>query len=744
MLRSQTRKTALVPPLGRNVDPDKEASMDESGDPGQPVVRNEVSGGDIDNLAQVGHVGTLNIHLPGYGGLLKLPRSLRIVSPHVNGFTRVVGREQLLAQITDMFDAAGRRHDLPVMVVLHGLAGIGKTSLARAYTQRSRDRYQIVLWMHGQDASALPGEFRSVLEVLAPESSVSVRDPVQVCHALLANFPGRWLLVLDNVADASGLAGTLPAAGQGDVLITSRIRYWQDSCNPISVPLLEHEDAVAVLTGLSGDEDEQSASRIAAELGWLPLALAQAGAFCGRRGLSLAEFLSLYHRDSARLLAEGGAPDYTASVATTWRLAFGALSARSQAALSLCIGFAPDAIPLAELVPPDAAALEECGLPASLLEHLTEILADGLAVRTRFAKLWECGLLTSATATSVGVHRLVQALTTDHLVAQGTARAWVRAGAILLSHACPSTYAHRGAIEQWLRLEPHVLAVIEHLEPDDPLRLRLRSRRAGWHGYLGGDIAARELLAELIDDYRRVLGDDHVETLQVRAHHAWWTGSAGNAAGAAALYENLISDHERVCGHDDERTFGIRDARARWTGEAGDAARAFEFYTVLVADMTKAFGRRAKATLSARTGLARWTGEIGEARTARAMYADLLVDVRENAGPTHKDTLYIRACLAWWTGESGEPAVACDLYRELVEDHEELLGEASRDTLGVRYGLGHWLGKSGNASAAREYFENLVEDHVRTQGPDHLDTRGVRKALEFWSATSSQPPTTDA
>ena len=102
--------------------------------------------------------------------------------------------------------------------VLTGLSGVGKTSLARAYAQRYQDHYELVWWVHAEDPEAVAGEFRALLDILAPQYAEHSHDPVQAVHAVLANRTGPWLLVIDNIAEPEALRGLLPAAA---VLATS-------------------------------------------------------------------------------------------------------------------------------------------------------------------------------------------------------------------------------------------------------------------------------------------------------------------------------------------------------------------------------------------------------------------------------------------------------------------------------------------------------------------------------------------
>src|SRR5262249_41186637 len=97
-------------------------------------------------------------------------------------------------------------------------------------------------------------------------------------------------------------------------------------------------------------EDRQTAQRIVQELGALPLALDQAGAYLEATSMSLAQYQHLYQRHRPLLLRERRArvPDPPEPVATTWSLSFQQIEQQNAAAadlLRLCAYLAPDAIP---------------------------------------------------------------------------------------------------------------------------------------------------------------------------------------------------------------------------------------------------------------------------------------------------------------------------------------------------------------------------------------------------------------
>src|SRR5262249_40883066 len=149
----------------------------------------------------------------------------------IQGFTQVIGRDAELHALASTFTTtagpggAARGAGRGVRG-LTGVGGGGETSGGRAYAGRKQHENEVGWWVRCEDLAAVPGEFRGLLEILAPDEARLVADPVQVVHAVLANRDTPWLLVLDNVAGPADLAGLVPASGTGHVLVTSQASRW--------------------------------------------------------------------------------------------------------------------------------------------------------------------------------------------------------------------------------------------------------------------------------------------------------------------------------------------------------------------------------------------------------------------------------------------------------------------------------------------------------------------------------------
>lgn len=381
-----------------------------------------------------------------------------------------VGREPVLARLHELVSAG---HGPAVLTqAITGLGGIGKTQTALTYAYRHLADYRLVWWLRAEDQATLVADFTALAAPLGldPTGAGQQRLIAGIRAALQAR--DGWLLVFDNVEDPRLPRTLLPTTGPGHALITSRRTDWQGVARVLEIEVMEEPEALQLLTGRPDPETLPAAERyaraaLAKDLGYLPLALAQAHAYIAETGKRFADYRKLLAARRTALLAKGRAsPDYPASVASTWAISIEAAEKACPAArplLELLAFFAPDALPIAVL------ASDPMVLPDGLREEFQR--DDAIAALNRFS------LLQAETGT-LRVHRLVQAVTRDGLDAHA---ALERASAALglAKAALPHIEHVYSNLPTLATLVSHVLAISENtLQADDPALKQLRDTYA--------------------------------------------------------------------------------------------------------------------------------------------------------------------------------------------------------------------------------------------------------------------------
>ena len=137
-------------------------------------------------------------------------------------------------------------------------------------------------WINAEDSTTLQAGLAQVKDRLPKLDSefhldTDGSDPLAVRHWLETDGY-RCLLVFDNAEDLDVLRRFIPTAGHARVVITSTRRSVANLGASVPVDVFTRNEATSVLAVRTGHEDRRKARVLAEELGWLPLALAQAAA----------------------------------------------------------------------------------------------------------------------------------------------------------------------------------------------------------------------------------------------------------------------------------------------------------------------------------------------------------------------------------------------------------------------------------------------------------------------------------
>ncbi|KAG5778363.1 hypothetical protein H9Q73_007981 [Fusarium xylarioides] len=207
----------------------------------------------------------------------------------------------------------------PRCIILRGLLGQGKSSLAIEYCRQTLDQpYQAILWIDASSQSSIDYHFTvSAEQILGPHDSMpsTSEGKAFVIFQKLAVGKMPWLVVFDNFDGSRSVPKFhkyLPSSSNASVIITTRRQDVVDliSCEKsIELGAMNQDDALELLlqaskTTLPKQQDHQSltAARQIVEALWKnPLAIVQAGSYINRSRLDFAAF-SDFREDRARLL----------------------------------------------------------------------------------------------------------------------------------------------------------------------------------------------------------------------------------------------------------------------------------------------------------------------------------------------------------------------------------------------------------------------------------------------------------
>jgi transcriptional regulator with XRE-family HTH domain len=595
------------------------------------------------------------------------------------GFT---GRDDLLAEVRQQLLAG----DKAVVQALHGMGGVGKTQLAAEYAHRFAGTYDLAWWINAEQGGLIGDQVAALGLALGCVQPGAGNEAVRAAVLAELRHRGRWLLVFDNAEDPAVVAPWLPGGG-GHVLITSRQRGWDEVAAPVEVDVLARAESVAILqarvTVLSGAD----ADRLAAALGDLPLAIAQAAGFMADTGMTADEFLGLLRTRAGQLLAQGAPGSYPQSLAAATGLIADRLARQDPAAAglaSVCAFLAPEPI------------------PQSLFTAAVSVLPSELAVRAADPLAWRQTLahmtrqsLARIDHRGLQMHRLTQAILRERLT-PAQAAATRKYAEALLAASDPGDMPNPATWPRWARLTPHVLAA--DLAATGNPALRELAGHTCWYLLERGDIrTAHDLASGLHQHWRDRLGEDHPHTLTAAHYLARTLLEMGRHAESRDLNHDTLARRRRVLGHDHLDTLYSAHNLAINLRKLGDVQAARDLNQDTLGRHRRIRGHDHRSTLGSATILAHDLRELGEVQAARDLNQDTLDRRRRIPGQDHPDTLNSAHNLAIDLRALGEVQAACDLDQDTLDRRRRVLGQDHPDTLNSAHNLAIDLRQLGKA-----------------------------------------------
>lgn len=629
-----------------------------------------VGGGDEGRAIQFGvasgHAGVWQagrdlVHVAGdlvVDGSPTLPPASRIPVP-----TGVfVGRDDELARLESAVAGSGR----VAVVAVHGLGGVGKSTLAARFAELHRDRFELVWWITADSPSALDNGLAELAVGVEPDTATApLEQRVEAAVRWLAAHRD-WLVVLDNLTAPTDADALLARVRTGTVVITSRRSTGWRGVPTVALDVLRPAEAEELLAGTVHadwpDADLDGARRLCAELGRLPLAVRQAGAYLAQNRITPTAYLDLLARYPARVFtATGEGADAQRTMARVWRVTLDRLADTPAAGRVLreLAWYAPEGIHRA-------------------------FLGDDVDVADALGRLAAYSMIRLGPHT-VGVHRLVQAVTRtpdpgdphrraeDITAARHAVTTSLYGVLIALDHETPKDWQVYDAVH------PHVRALLDHGVPSD-------------------DTAWTAALLNSLGLFLQNQGDLATAT-------AYFTRALGTF-GSARDIDTVI----------------LRNNLARARLAAGDHESAITGHETVLADALEVLGPDHPFTLVARTNLANTYLFARNLERALPLYETALAECRRVLGDDHSSTLEARVNLVLGLRHSGDLAGAVRAGREAVAECVRVLGEDHLSTLTARNNLATALLYAGRVRQAVRLFEELARDKVRVLGEDHPDT----------------------
>jgi tetratricopeptide (TPR) repeat protein len=664
---------------------------------------------------------------------------------------------------------------------ISGLGGIGKTQLAIEYAYRHRRDYRYVFWVLADTHETLNAAYSQLAHLLnLPAKNLAEQRLVieAVKHWLTENQ--NWLLILDNADDLTVIRDFLPPTPLGQILLTTRAHAMGGLAERIEIKQMSEDEATRFLLRRSGvlgrqeapesiDFNELTNARaLVHELGFLPLALDQAGAYIEETSCGLQGYLMLYQRERKKLLQTRGGlvVDHPQPVATTWKLAFEKVEKANPSAadlLRLCAFLAPDDIPESILVEGEP---ELTGLLKKLARHPSKLNAA-------IAELQKYSLVSrNPVAKTLVMHRLVQTVLKDTMM-KNVERAWaVRAVKVmsrtfpwpqvttwdvcrrLLPHArsCAdlmekwqmdmlegafllytvgSYLDDRGEYHEAQTYYERTLAIDRKMLGEDNIVTSNCLNNLGVVNYNQGKyIEAKTYLQQALAIRRKLLGEEHPETTRTLNNLANVHDDQGKYEEAKALYQQALAIRRKVLREEHPEIADTMNNLADVYCHQNSYEEAEKLYQQALAIRRRELREDHPDIAVSLLGLGNVYHHQGTYEEAEKLYQQAFAICTKVLSKEHP---YAATCLNNLANvylAQGKYEEAEDLYQQALAIYAKVLRKEHPDTAISLLGLANVYFKQNRYEDAISFYQQALTISQEKLGPDHPRTKSLHAQFE--------------
>ncbi|MFD5634601.1 tetratricopeptide repeat protein [Streptomyces sp. NPDC127077] len=633
-------------------------------------------------------------------------------------------------------DALAALRDLPstgtgiVTQTVRGMGGVGKSTLVLHHAHAFlADGHGLVWWINASSTVTVTADLASLATAIDPVHAARPMD--EAANWAVAWLQGRtgWLLVFDNAEEPADLHPYLGRLGTGQTLVTTRRDLaWRDLGTPLRLDTLTPKASLKVLqeiTGRHADRDAAGLADLAEELGYLPLALQQAGAYLAQTRTTAASYLRELRADPAGVLAATPPGDsQQRTIAQLWSVTFNAVQAEDLHAVELLRTLAycaPDPLPRRVLATALRAVRD--------VDHALGVLA--------------AYSLITLTDLTVTVHRLVQTVLRS-ITAAPVPRSQSRGIRRLLRRPPPVTPQHpsetalnllhaampSGSPEdvqswpEWQELLPHVEVVNTYCFGTETISnlARLLGRTAFYLTARGQPTRALPLEEVALGITEAAVGPDHPDIALCLGNLASTFRDLGRHAEALPLAERALAITEAAVGPDHPDTALCLGNLASMFRDLGRHAEALPVKERALAITEAALGPDHPDTALRLGNLASTFSDLGRHAEALPVKERALAITEAALGPDHPTTALRLGNLASTFSDLGRHAEALRLEKRALAISEAALGPDHPDTA-LRLGnLASTFSDLGRHAEALPLAERALAITEAALGPDHPDT----------------------
>ena len=267
--------------------------------------------------------------------------------------SQFIGREDLLKLMDETLLMPNPDIQRPNVAVLLGMGGQGKTALALEHCRRAQANgyFRSILWVDAASTTTVTHSFENLADHLTKRSHAfeDVQACVEFVKDTIETWAAPWMVVFDNFDQPSKVPNIMdyvPRARNGAVVVTSRHAEAAELGTVFEIDSMKEDEGIDLLLhrtrNVPSFQNVDGARAVVQLLGYLPLAVDQAGAYIRARKISFLAFVDHFQNRREKVLQH--TPDLwdyrkklgeeqhetSLSVFTTWELSYQQISGSTE------------------------------------------------------------------------------------------------------------------------------------------------------------------------------------------------------------------------------------------------------------------------------------------------------------------------------------------------------------------------------------------------------------------------------
>ncbi|KAI0543831.1 hypothetical protein F4679DRAFT_567226 [Xylaria curta] len=702
-------------------------------------------------------------------------RGTRIIREHRASFSLqgVPVTQNYVARPTDIIDMervllSDRRFDEQMILVLHGLGGMGKTQLAIDFARKHHTKFSAVFWLDGRSEQSLK---RSIVTCATRiiNHSISEQSRNYLLHGegsldsivmgvmswLSQPENSSWLLIFDNVdrdhhsrdPDAYDVHRYIPNS-HGSVLLTTRLSRLAQLGFSKRLDKVDGAQAHSIFlkwyANIPETEDKNVTSLID-KLAGLPLALAQAASYLHETGISVESYMELYERQWKDLMEYQGSSTLCyadRNIATTWSMSLRTIRERNITASSLLRlwAYLDNKTMFHELLGAAASTSTHEVFP----EWLQQLATDKLKFIDATRLLISHSLIEKVEEDSgcYSMHPIVHRWASEVGITKEEQTEFMRIAVSLVGLGAPETKSpdywvisrrlltHAYTCSRLLLAETSRINVTKQTLSGtlhgqkidvDPV-LEAAHKLADLHRSHGSLQLAEELYNYALRRKEDSFGPKHLSTLNTLNNLSVLYQGLGRYEEAEAMGLLALQGREEVLGPDHVSTLGSANNLALLYTENEELQKAEDLYNRALLGRTKASGPDHLSTLRIMANLGLLYAKKNDLAKAEDTFLQALRGYERAVGPNHTLTLHVVNNLGQVFIDQHKLKEAEGMYNRALLGREKHVGPNHIWTLDTTHSIGLLYSMQGKHKEAEEKLRFALEGKKKLLGSNHVST----------------------